>query len=119
VYSVPTVFVIGAGAGSDIDMPVGNALSELIANKLNIRFGDSSDLKHGDEAVVLAIREIARTRNGNANDWYAAGRAVASGIRYTRSIDSYINSHRDDDKIRDCAKLAIAQSILESEIHFQ
>jgi hypothetical protein len=39
MFSVTTVFIIGAGAGADIDMPLGSALSLEIAQKLNIRFG--------------------------------------------------------------------------------
>jgi hypothetical protein len=33
----PTVIVVGARAGVDIDMPVGSVLSGTIASKLNIR----------------------------------------------------------------------------------
>ena len=36
----PTVFVIGAGAGVDLGMPVGEKLSAIIAQKLDIRFAD-------------------------------------------------------------------------------
>jgi hypothetical protein len=114
VFSVPTVFVIGAGAGKDIDMPVGSVLSDTIAKKLDIFF-EQGQLQRGDGLIVEVLRRIARERNANVNDWIMAGRSVAKGIRFARSIDSYINTHRDDEKIRECAKLAIVRSIIESE----
>jgi hypothetical protein len=116
VFSVPTVFILGAGAGTDIDMPVGNKLSDAIADRLNFRF-DAGRLEHGDGLIIEAIRPIAKSRNDDLNSWIGAARSVSKGIRYTRSIDSYIYTHRDDEKIRDCAKLAIVQSILNSERH--
>jgi hypothetical protein len=36
MFAVPTVFIIGAGAGKEIGMPVGSELSLEIARKLDI-----------------------------------------------------------------------------------
>jgi hypothetical protein len=95
-------------------MPVGNGLNGLIVDALNFQFAGGA-LTRGDEFIVRAIQHLARKRTADPNEWVKAGRAVAEGIRYTRSIDSYIYTHRDDDKIKECAKLAIVQSILQSE----
>lgn len=114
MFLVPTVFVIGAGAGTDIDMPVGGELSKIIAEKLDIRF-EAGDLESGDQTIVQVLRRVAKARGANPNEWFGAGRTVASGIEYTGSIDAYINAHKDNEKVRQCAKLAIVQSILEKE----
>ena len=114
MFPVATVFVVGAGAGSDIGMPVGSVLSETIARKLDFSF-DGGELKRGDPEIMSTFNRLAATENSKVDDWIIAGRSIARGIQYTRSIDSYINSHREDAKIRDCAKLAIVKSILESE----
>jgi hypothetical protein len=114
VFSVPTVFVVGAGAGADIDMPVGAALSVRIAEMLNFYY-ETGQLVSGDDLIMAALQRVARERKTNASAWVTAARSVATGIRYTRSIDSYINAHREDEKVKECAKLAIVRSILESE----
>lgn len=114
---IPTVFVLGAGAGVDIDMPVGSTLSDKISDKLSIRFDEfGSKQTHGDRAIADALRKHARELQlPSWNDWRVAGCGVASGINYTRSIDAYINMHKDNEKIKLCAKLAIVRSILEYE----
>jgi hypothetical protein len=40
---------------------------------------------------------------------------VAQGIGYTRSIDAYLNAHKDNTKVKICGKLAIAHTILAHE----
>ncbi len=117
MFSVPTVFIIGAGTGKDIGMPVGSALSDAIAHQLDFYF-EQGQLVRGDELIVEVLRRLARERGANVNEWVMAGRSVAQGIRYTRSIDPYVNTHRDNEKIKECAKLAIARSILKSEHEF-
>jgi hypothetical protein len=109
-----TVFVIGAGAGFDIGMPLGDALSNLIASKLNIKFGLDKQ-ESGDEEIMQALKIIASAQMEDPNLYRAAGCNVASGIGYTKSIDSYLNAHSGNAKVKVCAKLAIAQTILEHE----
>ncbi len=109
-----TVIVVGAGAGVDVDMPVGTRLSNTIADKLNIRFSEGHQIG-GDQKITDALRQIAKERSESANEWFAAARSVAAGIRYTRSIDAYLNTHRDNERLKISGKLAIAQSILEAE----
>lgn len=108
-----TVFIIGAGAGDDIKMPVGSELSRRIASKLDFRFG--ADIRHGDQTILAALGRIAKEQGERINHWIAAGQTVAKVIGYTRSIDAYINTHKDNQKLKDCAKLAIAQTILQAE----
>lgn len=112
---VRTVFILGAGAGVDIGMPIGSNLSAEIAQRLSIKFGES-DQETGDKVIADALRKVARERGEEKwSDWRMAGAGVARGIGYTRSIDAYINMHKDNDKIALCAKLAIVRSILHCE----
>jgi len=116
MFSVPTVFVIGAGAGKDVGMPVGSELSVEIANKLNIKHKDfGPELVSGDYEISAALRRIAKAKGENYNDWRSAGCMVATGINYTRSVDSYLNAHKDNEKVKVCGKLAIAHVILAHE----
>lgn len=115
MLNVPTAFVIGAGAGIDLGMPVGSSLSKSIADKLNIYFEWGHEKKSGDGDIISAIRKYAVENKEDANDWYAAGRSIKNGIFHTRSIDDYCHSHKDNEKIRLCAKLGIAKTILSKE----
>ena len=116
MFSVQTVFVIGAGAGKDIGMPVGSELSAVIAAKLNIKHKDGGrQLASGDYEISEALRQIAKINGEDYNDWRAAGTMVAGGIGYTRSIDAYLNAHKDNEKLKICGKLAIAHTILAYE----
>src|SRR5271169_663424 len=109
-----TVVVIGAGAGLDIGMPLGDKLSTLIASKLNIKFGEGRQVS-GDEEIMQALRAVASIEKEDPNVYRVAGCNVASGIVFTRSIDSYLNAHSGNEKVKVCAKLAIAQTIMEHE----
>jgi hypothetical protein len=110
-----TLFVIGAGAGAEIGMPLGDKLSGTISDKLNIRFGSGNEQISGDHGIMDALRIIAAEEKSDVNAFRAAGCNVASGIRYTRSIDSYLYAHTGDENIKRCAKLAIIKTILEHE----
>ncbi len=40
---------------------------------------------------------------------------IASGIKYTRSIDNYVHTHSDKEAVKTVAKVAIVQTILDAE----
>jgi hypothetical protein len=110
----PTVFVIGAGAGYDIGMPLGGALSTTIGDKLDIRF-DAGTRVHGDELIYSAIKLLAKRTDANPNEYRRVGCQVAKGIIHSRSIDGYLHSHKDNKLLQVCGKLAIVRTILEHE----
>ena len=112
-----TLFVIGAGAGFDVDMPLGSKLSEVIAEKLNIKFPDYNTQASGDKDIVEALRLRAKAEDRNVNEYRQAGVNVSQGIGYARSIDSYLNAHTGDELVKVCANLAIVHTILHYEEH--
>jgi hypothetical protein len=109
-----TLFVIGAGAGFDIDMPLGSKLSDIIGKKLDIKFDFSKQIS-GDSEIVEALRRKADAEKIDVNQYRQAGVNVSRGIGYTRSIDSYLNAHSGDEHVKVCAKIAIVHTILEHE----
>ena len=113
MFSVPTIFIIGAGAGKEIGMPVGRELSATIAKELDIKHKNfGPELSSGDYEISTALRRIAKVKHEDYNDWRTAATMVAAGIGYTRSIDAYLNAHKDNERIKVCGKLAIAHTIL-------
>jgi hypothetical protein len=114
MFKVPTVFVIGAGTGFDVGMPLGDKLSQIIGEKLRITF-EGNQQTSGDSLIMEAMRQHAKANGQSANVYRRAAFRVAGGIPYSRSIDSYLHAHKDDKPLQVCGKLAIARTILEHE----
>ena len=71
---------------------------------------------------MIEIREcvfkLAQSRehsNGTANDYYQAAIRIREAMPLAPSIDNFIDSHRDDKKIAQLGKVAIATCILRAE----
>ena len=109
-----TVFVIGAGAGVDVDMPVGNQLATEIAKETNFRFNAGS-LVGGHERVWAASRTMTLAAGIDQTSTMSAGRMIARGIGYAESIDNFVHTHSDKEAVKIIAKNAIVHRILEAE----
>jgi hypothetical protein len=67
MFQNKTVFVVGAGASTEVGLPMGTQLKSIIAKKLNIKFKHGRDLESGDREIVNALREYCRNDNSNPN----------------------------------------------------
>lgn len=115
MFKSNTLFIIGAGAGKEIGLPIGSELSDRIAQKVNFAQDPLGQLTAGDQTIRRLLLENATKYGTSLADFYAAGRQIAKGLRYSRSIDEFINKHKDNQHIQYCSKLAIAQAMVESE----
>jgi len=110
-----TLFIVGAGASSEVDLPTGKTLIDIIASKLNYQLTNGCRRQgFGDDDILDIFQQHTQTREGIESYFQAAWR-VRDGIIYSKSIDSFMDIHRDDEKIQLCGKLAIVKSILEAE----
>lgn len=112
-----TVFVIGAGASAEVDLPTGETLKSKISNMLNLRF-DFHKQKTGDEVIVEALRLYVKNNqpsNQDTSPLIHEARHISDSISHALSIDNFIDQHRDNEKIALCGKLAIIKSILDAE----
>jgi hypothetical protein len=114
-----TVFVIGAGANTEIGMPSGNDLKINIASLLNLTT-DGSGSPLGDDIIRDAIYINYRDSFGYINSDMVdklMGTAVniSKAMPLSISIDNYIEAHKPDQQIAFCGKLAIVRAILEAE----
>ena len=120
MISSKTVFVIGAGASSEVGLPLGTRLAEQISELLNYRF-EFSRLEHGDATFLEALRTHIKNHE-LANEHLVLARQISEGIRLVASIDNYIDTHRHDPRIALLGKAAIAYLILKAEksstLHF-
>ena len=113
-----TVFVIGAGASQEADLPTGDGLKSKISELLDIRFGESNRLENGDDTIVGALKRHALQSDGgwgDINPYLHEARRISGALPLAISIDNYIDQHRNNDKIALCGKLAIVRSILDAE----
>lgn len=111
-----TVFVVGAGASSEANLPVGAELKETIADKVDIRF-DFMRLKSGDPLITEALRRQSQSdKSQNAMEKYQkACWRIAAALPQAMSIDNYVDAHKNDPDVAFCAKLAISRCILDAE----
>lgn len=85
----------------------------MIARLVDIKFEYGHKQISGDRTIVEALRK--HTNHGDINPYLACGRQISAGMRLANSIDSFLDSHKDDHGIRLCGKLAIAKCILDAE----
>jgi len=112
-----TVFVIGAGASKEVNLPTGYELKQSISSLLDITF-DYTQQKSGDPQIVSALRAIVKKPDGQRGDikpylheaWH-----IRDALPLAISIDNFIDSQRGNEKISVCGKLAIVKSILVAE----
>ena len=110
-----TVFVVGAGASAEVNMPLGSELKTKIAQLLDIRFDNSRHVS-GDAKIVQALRLFMQSKGErDINPYLHACRRIAGAMPQAISIDNFLDAHVDDEKVVMCGKLAIVRAILESE----
>ena len=113
-----TTFVVGAGASSEAGLPTGRELTATIAGMIDIKFDHDLTQISGDHVIYEALREHVRGEDGGDGDIYdyqQAGWFIRDAMPQASSIDSFIDTHQDNEKVKLCGKLAIVRSILAEE----
>jgi hypothetical protein len=115
-----TSFVIGAGSGFDIGMPLGFDLIKTIEH--NAKFKAEHGRIVGDpEALVQSMfcEQIPGTlnlrRRQDQQSIYGANVRIRDATNLVGSIDDYVNLHNSDENLVRAAKIQIAYAILSSE----
>jgi hypothetical protein len=116
MFKSKTLFIVGAGASREADLPIGKELTSAIAKKLNF------DLSHGswaegagDAQIYEAIKRYAYQNNLPENDLFRGARKIRDAMPQAASIDNFVDAHSTNRSIVMCGKLAITQAILEAE----
>ena len=111
MFGSNTVFVIGAGASAEADMPLGAALTGEIAKLLSFELEFGSHLKRGDPEVYQAIRRLVQHQGWGDNQFIGSGRSVAEAMDLALSIDTFLESHRNNREFVKLGKLGIVRAI--------
>lgn len=112
-----TVYVIGAGASKEANLPTGFELKGIIVTLLDMRF-DWNEQKHGDYLIANALREHVKGpdgRRGDINPYLQEALHIRDALPQAISIDNFIDAHRENAELALCGKLSIVRSILLSE----
>ena len=112
-----TVFVIGAGASKEANLPTGFELKAIISKLLDMRF-DWHKQTSGSPTIYEALKIITKGSHANSGDidsYMQEAHHIRDALQLALSIDNFIDQHRDNQKIAICGKLAIVESILEAE----
>lgn len=112
-----TLFVIGAGASKEVNLPVGTELKKQISSSLDIRFDEwGSRRVSGDQIICDAFRVAARSDpRQDINPFLHSCWHIRDAMPQAISIDNFIDTHSNDERIELCGKLGIVRSILEAE----
>ena len=112
-----TVYIIGAGASKEVGLPVGSELKDIISGLLNFDFDWQKQTK-GDRDIFQSLADYERNNqkfNGNMNFYTEEAHHIRDSLPLAISIDNFIHSHKDNETIELCGKLAIVKSILQAE----
>jgi hypothetical protein len=110
-----TIFVIGAGASEEANLPAGEELKGQITKLLDIQFGLAKQTS-GDLLIVSALQTLVKDgRNHDISPYVNAAWHIRDALPQARSIDNFIDSQRGNAMISICGKLAIVRSILDAE----
>lgn len=104
------IFVIGAGASREANLPTGEELKQKIIKLLDIDFS-FHDQVSGDRIIVKSFEKLVKDINPYLNEaWH-----IKDALPHAISIDNFIDSQRGNEELAVCGKLAIARSILSAE----
>ena len=119
-----TLFIVGAGASKEVDLPVGDELKQSISNLLDIK-SEFGRVVNADKFIIRVL-DIYQNYDGvpqaNYKDYMKAINHIHRAMPQAISIDNFIDTHSENKCIEFCGKLAIVRSILlaerESKLYF-
>lgn len=118
MFRSKTLFILGAGASSEVGLPLGSDLTSQIAKDLAFEFRHGFEQVNGDQNIAQTLVFLARQANParvDPNPLFRACHRIRDGMVVSRSIDNFLDNHQDDEQIVLCGKIAIANSILAAE----
>jgi hypothetical protein len=111
-----TVLVPGAGASSEVKMPLGAVLKKDIASLVRIEPEGRHRILHTDDNRDMfdEIEQLEEFK-GDKSAVLAASRQISAGVPFASSIDNFLEIRKDNPSISLLAKAAIVHLILSGE----
>jgi len=108
-----TLFILGAGASAEIDLPLGAGLASVIAQKMDIRF--ERGYQELGSADFDLYRQVCQSEPAACDNYQSAAWLIRDGLPFARSIDDFLDMHRANPFIIKYGKIAIVRSVLQAE----
>jgi hypothetical protein len=114
MFKHKTLFIVGAGASAELDLPVGQQLADKIRTMMDVRFERGFEpVGEGDHNLYSHLGHAYP--NHRAQLHQAAWR-IRDGLGLVaQSIDDFLDQHRTDELVNLYGKAAIVQAIAEAE----
>ena len=112
------VFVIGAGASTEVGLPGGNEFKDKISELLEMPPLIQNHHKKDSGLIFDAFHHYVGNTTAETDVWDRYKKAcsqIRNGLPLAASIDALLGSMRDKKDVVLCGKLAIAKSILDAE----
>ena len=112
------VFVVGAGASTEANLPDGKKLISEIPKLLGARKDDDRIIEDRmDVSIKNALKKYSEVKNkiSTLSLFMKEIGNLTDALKYAISIDNLIDTHQDNSKLVLCGKLAIIQAILKAE----
>lgn len=118
MFESKTVFVVGAGASKEANLPIGTELTSEIARLLDIFVAYDSRAKSGDDQILSRIRQLIREQPDSwvNNRLIASGKELAAAMALAPSIDTFLQTHRNNQEYVLLGKMGIAKAIILAEM---
>jgi hypothetical protein len=107
------VFVVGAGASAEFNLPVGKELKHRIASLATFGFDDFGGLKSGDGRLFHGLQAVGRS--AGVENIASDLESISYGVTLAESIDNYLHAHSENPGRVALGKALILQSLLEAE----
>ena len=113
MFADNTVFIVGAGASAEFNLPVGSTLMDQIKQNSKFRF-EYGEIKEGVREIFQVLTSRFK-EPAEVNARLDAMAEINRSIDLAGSIDEFINRHYDDQMIAEAGKLQIAHAISKAE----
>jgi hypothetical protein len=107
MFKQRTLFILGAGASKEVNIPLGTELARQISELLHIRAGNRVG-----ETLLKQLYDRFPVRD---NAYNRAAVAIHKGVRLANSIDDFLDRHSTNNELQLVGKAAIARAILYAE----
>lgn len=110
--------VVGAGASSEFGLPTGSKLKSDIAKITDFTTERRRGLISGDQIALDAIEIVAIEVDGyplKKQPYVRAAQQISENMSIAPSIDNFLDTHHQNEKLVTVGKLAIVKAILDSE----
>jgi hypothetical protein len=116
MFTSKTVFIVGAGASSEVGLPVGRELTSRISKLLNLHI-DWEQVKSGDAQIYETLKQLIHREpdKWHGNRLIASARHIGEAMELATSIDTFLESFSGDHERITLGKLGIAKAILLAE----